>query len=515
MSKIAVEVGSSKISPPRVKILYSPETHPRKAPIRWSEHRDVESEQKALQKKDANFDIIQRMVKNGLDWSSHSFVIHGRVKDIAPSARMANNPGANLNSALIELTPLFAPLVQRSEAFKEYHDTTDDQQGKATASSLIASGKARFNPLDVVFCPEEVMLVCDGETISAYRLTSFTFEYASHVAKQYYAASGRAIIDAQSYCRRQDKVSPCVRYSSGTTNATNNDGRSQRSALRISVAESVSETEVEQPQPEVQSLTDEQCITSPYAKGMDLRNKEWCTLRVEDLSGIGWHSHVFSSLVLQEGDKEAARSMVKQENAANVEADFLESKAAEECRVPLYSMSASDLGTSLEKVDVALTGAFECCARWNAILLVDEADMFLSERILEGLHRNGLVPILLRRLDHYQGILFLATNRIAVIDPAFESRIDMIIRYRDLTIQACNVVWANLPHNGGVGRFDVLAIELPILAEAQANGRGIKNLVKNPPIMNGWQSGFWRPHDAGGYAFQSTKTIKRLRSLGC
>ncbi|RYP09637.1 hypothetical protein DL764_001179 [Monosporascus ibericus] len=170
--------------------------YPHKGLMRLSEHADVESERRALQKQCANFDTIQQRVKNSIEWSSHSFVIGGRVKDTI----MANYPGLELNSAEIELTAPFTSLVQRWEALKEYRDTTDDHQGEVNTFALVAvlnsvlsssvdeylrlrkNGKASFNSLDAVFCPGEIMLARDGEAISAYRLTSFTLEYVGHVA---------------------------------------------------------------------------------------------------------------------------------------------------------------------------------------------------------------------------------------------------------------------------------------------------------------------------------------------
>jgi hypothetical protein len=61
---------------------------------------------------------------------------------------------------------------------------------------------------------------------------------------------------------------------------------------------------------------------------------------------------------------------------------------AEKSRTPLYILSASDLGTSPDKVDAALTAALECCQMWNAALLLDEADVFLECRSGLSLDRN-------------------------------------------------------------------------------------------------------------------------------
>jgi hypothetical protein len=64
---------------------------------------------------------------------------------------------------------------------------------------------------------------------------------------------------------------------------------------------------------------------------------------------------------------------------------------AERARVPLISMSAGVLGTSPEDVERSLEGILELCRMWNAMLLLDEADVFLGARTNEGLARNELV----------------------------------------------------------------------------------------------------------------------------
>lgn len=64
---------------------------------------------------------------------------------------------------------------------------------------------------------------------------------------------------------------------------------------------------------------------------------------------------------------------------------------ADKSKVPLYVLSAGDLGTSPEKVEFGLDNALECCRLWNALLLLDEADVFLETRNSENLNRNELV----------------------------------------------------------------------------------------------------------------------------
>lgn len=75
----------------------------------------------------------------------------------------------------------------------------------------------------------------------------------------------------------------------------------------------------------------------------------------------------------------------------------------------------------MEKVDKQLTLILELSHRWSAVLLLDEADVFLQERDTKDVARNALVSIFLRQLEYFQGILILTTNRIGDCDPAFES----------------------------------------------------------------------------------------------
>lgn len=54
-------------------------------------------------------------------------------------------------------------------------------------------------------------------------------------------------------------------------------------------------------------------------------------------------------------------------------------------------MSAGDLGTVPKEVELALERALTLCGLWNAMLLLDEADVFLGARTDSDLARNELV----------------------------------------------------------------------------------------------------------------------------
>jgi SpoVK/Ycf46/Vps4 family AAA+-type ATPase len=114
---------------------------------------------------------------------------------------------------------------------------------------------------------------------------------------------------------------------------------------------------------------------------------------------------------------------------------------AEETKRPLISLTSADIGTDPLTVEHKLSYWFKLAKAWKAILLLDEADVFLERRSATDLVRNNLVAIFLRTLEYYQGILFLTTNRIGTFDEAFISRIDVPIYFPALTDSQRIQIW--------------------------------------------------------------------------
>lgn len=105
---------------------------------------------------------------------------------------------------------------------------------------------------------------------------------------------------------------------------------------------------------------------------------------------------------------------------------------AMENKKPLFVVTCGDLGLSPSEVERSLTNMFRLAHMWDCVLLLDEADVFLSQRGGRDMKRNALVSVFLRVLEYYNGILFLTTNRVATIDEAFRSRIHMSLYYPPL-----------------------------------------------------------------------------------
>lgn len=152
---------------------------------------------------------------------------------------------------------------------------------------------------------------------------------------------------------------------------------------------------------------------------------------------------------------------------------------AERAHLPLYAVNAGEIGHDADSADETLKTILECCRLWSAVLLLDEADVFLETRGTDSLVRNELVSVFLRRLEYFGGLSFLTTNRPRSIDPAFESRLDLIIPYPDLDKLARRAVWVTFISQLDKSRgHEVSQADYDKLADHKCNGREIKNIVK-------------------------------------
>jgi AAA+ superfamily predicted ATPase len=155
-------------------------------------------------------------------------------------------------------------------------------------------------------------------------------------------------------------------------------------------------------------------------------------------------------------------------------------------RRPLYSIGAGELGESANEVENNLRRVLEISTKWNAVLLLDECDVFLEQRSAKSVERNKLVAVFLRLLEYYQGVMFLTTNRIDSHDAAFESRIHLTIQFSKLDFDSRLHVWKTFVRGIQVeskyaSNMDEEALRK--LASHDLNGRQIKNVVKTARLL--------------------------------
>lgn len=224
--------------------------------------------------------------------------------------------------------------------------------------------------------------------------------------------------------------------------------------------------------------------------------KKWGFIDVDQLTDINFRDDAFAQLVMDETDKNLVHTLVKN-NDASVTSDLIDGKGggcvlllhgepglgktltaeavAETLRRPLYAVSAGELGTEPEALEQRLQVVLSTAARWNAVLLLDEADVFLESRKSGDIHRNAMVGTFLRLLEYYNGVLILTTNRVKDMDKAFYSRVSLALRYETFDLAKRIQVITNLLR---VNKVDLPADQIAEVAATNVNGRQIKNSIR-------------------------------------
>jgi SpoVK/Ycf46/Vps4 family AAA+-type ATPase len=153
---------------------------------------------------------------------------------------------------------------------------------------------------------------------------------------------------------------------------------------------------------------------------------------------------------------------------------------AEVSRRPLYVISSGQLGHDPANIHEQLKQIFELAEHWDAVVLLDEADIFMATRNDLDLARNAIVSVFLRELEYFQGIIILTTNRATSIDSAFQSRIHFTMQYPDLDEEGRRAIWRNFLNIAS--RNEKLEVSVgddgtKVLATLNLNGRQIKNTM--------------------------------------
>ena len=256
---------------------------------------------------------------------------------------------------------------------------------------------------------------------------------------------------------------------------------------------------------------EELLIASPVVLGFAFSEKLWLEFTISGIMEIEWNEGAFSSLVLPDNQKSIVKALVESHTfqaSRNID-DVIQGKGrglvavlhgppgtgktltaegiAELLKCPLYMVSAGELGTNPRELEAELNKILDIAHSWGAVLLLDEADVFLEKRTIQDIHRNALVSIFLRLLEYFQGILFLTTNRVETFDDAFQSRIHVALRYGDLTTKAKRSVWKmfldKVRDKDGLETADFTEEDYRGLSKHNLNGRQIKNAVRTAQAL--------------------------------
>ncbi|KAH7063658.1 P-loop containing nucleoside triphosphate hydrolase protein [Macrophomina phaseolina] len=266
--------------------------------------------------------------------------------------------------------------------------------------------------------------------------------------------------------------------------------------------------ENEEVKPEDKPLDDDLVVLASHViHGCYLKTKAWVDLYIDLANPVPWNHDAFDRLVLPGRYKEMILAFVEsQATNRDVFDDVIEGKGqgiimllhgapglgktltaeavSDRLKKPLYSVQAGELGSDASDVETKLEQILEIAAKWDAVLLLDEADVFLEQRSHSNLKRSKIVSVFLRLLEYYRGILFLTTNRVETFDKAFRSRIHMRINYPGLTTEAKTGIWNNfIEASKKKNESSISAEDIAELAKLPFNGREIKNMVKTGQLL--------------------------------
>ncbi|KAK5130925.1 hypothetical protein LTR08_001528 [Meristemomyces frigidus] len=281
--------------------------------------------------------------------------------------------------------------------------------------------------------------------------------------------------------------------------------------VKVEVDEDGHAIEPEHIERDVKVTDDDLLITSPVVLGFAFSEKLWLEFAISGLREIEYNEDAFDSLVLPSDHKEIVRALVESHkfNAAKTIDDVIQGKGkglvavlhgppgtgktltaesiSELLKCPLYMVSAGELGTEAARLEIELQKILDIAHSWGAVLLLDEADVFLEQREPQDVHRNALVSIFLRQLEYFQGILFLTTNRVQHFDEAFHSRIHLPLKYKALKHDARKAVWKTFLELVRKSDADSIVVlsekDLVTLSMNKLNGRQIKNVVRTAQAL--------------------------------
>ncbi|KAI1131425.1 hypothetical protein F5Y10DRAFT_233636 [Nemania abortiva] len=259
-------------------------------------------------------------------------------------------------------------------------------------------------------------------------------------------------------------------------------------------------------------LTEHQLLLLfPRIWAFALKTKQWLTIQADFMTEVAQSDEGLGNLVVGETERRTIKALATRQNSRREvwAADFIEGKGtgqimllhgppgvgktytveaiAEFLHRPLLALTVADIGTIETQVEMELLKWFSLAEVWNAVLLVDEADIFLERRQNRDLARNGLVSAFLRRMEYFKGLLFLTTNRVGQIDDAFISRVHVAIGYPALSPEDKVKIWQGFFRKLAKERAGKIQIapnakrwvlERAGSGEAQQNGRDIRNALQ-------------------------------------
>ncbi|KAJ6061001.1 hypothetical protein N7444_001697 [Penicillium canescens] len=230
---------------------------------------------------------------------------------------------------------------------------------------------------------------------------------------------------------------------------------------------------------------DDFLISCPTVCCFSFQDKQFLECAVGALREVTWTPETFDSPTVPFDDVINGKGRglnILLHGPPGVGKTFTVEATSERFNRPLYSISAGDLvvaSADSSVLEQRIESIFKIAKHFDAVLLLDEADAFMEQRKSYHDTHNRLVTVFRRKLEYYQGVLFLTTNRMIDFDEAILSGIHLTIKYDGLTAKFRREIWTNLLSKAHTAQGPPVVgqDELQQLDKFSLNGRDIKNLI--------------------------------------
>ncbi|OTB05995.1 hypothetical protein M426DRAFT_55898 [Hypoxylon sp. CI-4A] len=271
----------------------------------------------------------------------------------------------------------------------------------------------------------------------------------------------------------------------------------------------------------------------PFTLGYSLGRKQWCRFFVDNIRDVDWNPNAWESLVLPDKEKHLLRALITSHNYAKNPRDSMQQKgkglvlllhgtpgsgktltaetAAEGTKKALVSTSVGELSkggnfiTGSASFEKELKKVLQYATIWQAVILLDEADVFLEARKdIGNAERNSLVAVFLKELEYFGGVVFLTTNRVNSFDVAMKSRIHLSLSYTPPEIEVRRRIWSHCLKAVPADAKDIdVDSTLDSLVASKLNGREIANAVNTARTLARF--------DGAPLRFSHIKTVLEVR----
>ncbi|KAL7931789.1 P-loop containing nucleoside triphosphate hydrolase protein [Trichoderma chlorosporum] len=243
-------------------------------------------------------------------------------------------------------------------------------------------------------------------------------------------------------------------------------------------------------------------LCPPFTFCFSINRKEWSRVLIDNIHSVHWKKDAWQSLIIPHQPKLILEALVTSHAFPESPRDQITQKgkglvillhgepgsgktltaetAAEATQKALLPTSVAELhkSTSSFGFERRLRLLLRYATIWQAIVLLDEADVFLEARGENQSERNTLVAIFLRELEYFNGIVFLTTNRIESFDKAMKSRVHFSLGFSSPDMKIRELLWKQQlksvpPNEVDLNEDDVI----DSVRSVELNGREISNMI--------------------------------------